>query len=170
MAPQTAVVVTFYSRCGNTETLALAAAVGAVQGRSLIRLRRLPDRDGSAPMTAECEEAFTRMGKEYVPPTEKDILNNAALILVPRAGATTESAEWAEFCALLVRLGANGQLAGKVGAVVDSGNEETARSFGALIERAGMRRASPDEAAAGEFARHATATGRKVAAEAQRLH
>jgi len=37
------VVVVFYSRTGSTERLALAAAVGAVQGRALIRLRRLPD-------------------------------------------------------------------------------------------------------------------------------
>ena len=35
---QTAVVVAFSSRCGATEALALAAAVGAVQGRALIRL------------------------------------------------------------------------------------------------------------------------------------
>jgi hypothetical protein len=76
MAAQTAVVVAFYSKCGHTETLALAAAVGAVQGRSLIRLRRLADNNGDAPMTAECEEAFARMRKEYVPPTEKDVLGN----------------------------------------------------------------------------------------------
>ena len=37
------IVVTFYSLHGLTEKLALAAAVGAVQGRANIRLRRLPD-------------------------------------------------------------------------------------------------------------------------------
>ena len=45
-------------------------------------------------MTAECEEAFARMRKEYVPPTEKDVLGNAALILVPSSGATPDSGEW----------------------------------------------------------------------------
>ena len=37
------VLVIFYSRSGATETLALAAAVGAVQARGSIRLRRLSD-------------------------------------------------------------------------------------------------------------------------------
>ena len=166
MAPQTAVVVTFYSRCGNTETRALAAAVGAVQGRSLIRLRRLADRDESAPMTADCEEAFTRMRKEYVAPKEADILGNPALILVPSAGATPESSEWAEFSTMLARLGSEGKLAGKVGAVVDSGNVETARSFASLLARAGLRRADAAPPS-GDLAQQATATGRKVAAAAQ---
>jgi len=169
MAAQTAaVVVAFYSRCGHTETLALAAAVGAVQGRSLIRLRRLLDTNGDAPMTAECEEAFVRMRKEYVPPTEKDVIGNAALILVPSPGATPESSEWAEFCAMLARLGSAGQLAGKVAAVVDTGGPETVRSFGSLLERVGLRRAQPDASVSpGDLARQATLTGRRVATEAQ---
>ena len=36
-------LVIFSSLCGNTERLALAAAVGAVQARANIRMRRLPD-------------------------------------------------------------------------------------------------------------------------------
>ena len=165
-APQTAVVVAFYSRCGATETLALAAAVGAVQGRSLIRLRRLADTDQDAPMTAECEDAFARMRKEYVAPSEKDIVGNAALILVPSAGATPQSREWAEFSAMLARLGAEGRLADKVGAVVDNGNESTVQAFRALLDRVGLRRANQGAApASGDLARHATATGRLVAAD-----
>jgi len=168
MAAQTAVVVAFYSKCGHTETLALAAAVGAVQGRSLIRLRRLADNNGDGPMTAECEEAFARMRKEYVPPTEKDVLGNAALILVPSPGASPESGEWAEFSAMLARLGSEGRLAGKVAAVVDTGGQDTVRSFGSLLDRVGLRHAQPDAAApSSDLARQATLTGRRVATEAQ---
>jgi len=168
MSAQSAVVVTFYSRCGATETLALAAAVGAVQGRSLIRLRRLPDPDVSSPESPDCADTLARMRKEYVAPTEKDILGNAALILVPPAGATPESGEWAEFSSLLVRLGSEGRLAGKIGAVVDSGSEATVRSFGSLLERVGLRRTDQETSpASSDLAGRATMTGRKVATEAQ---
>ena len=60
------VLVIFSSCDGTTEKLALAAAVGAVQARASIRLRRLPDQspgDG---------EELTRMRREYVPPTKSD--------------------------------------------------------------------------------------------------
>ncbi len=168
MSAQTAVVVTFYSRCGTTETLALAAAVGAVQGRSLIRLRRLPDGGVPSNDRPDCQAALTRMRTEYVGPTEADILGNAALILVPSAGATPESSEWADFSAMLARLAAEGRLTGKVAAVVDSGSETTLRSFGSLLDRVGVRRADPaPEPASGDLSQRATAMGRKVAAESQ---
>lgn len=168
MSAQAAVVVTFYSRCGTTETLALAAAVGAVQGRALIRLRRLPDEGASPSLGDECDAALTRMQKEYVPPTEADVLGNPALILVPSAGATPESKEWVEFAALLARLGSEGRLAGKIGAVVDSGSDATVQSFASLLERAGFRLAGQDGApTSGDLSRSATTTGRSVAAAAQ---
>ena len=165
---QTAVVVAFSSRCGVTETLALAAAVGAVQGRALIRLRRLPD-DG-APSGAEdpleCQEALARMRKEYVPPTEADITGNDALILAPPAGSTTDSTEWAGFVSLLTRLGSAGKLAGVVGAVVDTGSEETRRSFSALMARVGLRSVVQgvlDPETREDLRTLATACGRRVA-------
>jgi len=49
---QTIVVVTFYSRGGTTERLATAAAVGAVQMRAGIRMRRVPDADPAAALAA----------------------------------------------------------------------------------------------------------------------
>ena len=169
MAPtQAAVVVAFSSRCGATETLALAAAVGAVQGRALIRLRRLPD-DGApsrAEDSAECREALARMRKEYVPPTEADITGNDALILAPPAGSTTESAEWAGFVSLLSRLGAEGKLAGVVGAVVDTGSEKTRASFSTLMAQVGFRSVVPDASDPGardDLRKLATACGRRVA-------
>jgi multimeric flavodoxin WrbA len=63
------VLVIFDSCCGNTEKLALAAAVGAVQARASIRLRRLPDSGQESP---ECSEALARMRKEYVAPRKED--------------------------------------------------------------------------------------------------
>ena len=72
------VLVIFYSCCGNTEKLALAAAVGAVQARANIRLRRLTDTGEEIP---ECKEALTRMRKEYVPPKAADLLWADAVIV-----------------------------------------------------------------------------------------
>jgi multimeric flavodoxin WrbA len=65
------VLVIFSSLCGNTEKLALAAAVGAVQARASIRLRRLPD---TGEEITECRETLARMRKEYVPPAPADVL------------------------------------------------------------------------------------------------
>jgi hypothetical protein len=60
------VLVIFDSCSGATETLALAAAVGAVQARANIRMRRLPDH------SSESNETLGRMRREYVPPTAAD--------------------------------------------------------------------------------------------------
>ena len=60
------VLVIFSSCTGATEKLALAAAVGAVQARASIRLRRLPDQSpGNG-------EDLIRLRREYVPPTVRD--------------------------------------------------------------------------------------------------
>lgn len=60
------VLVIFDSCSGATEQLALAAAVGAVQARASIRMRRLPDNSSTA------SASLTRMRREYVPPTPAD--------------------------------------------------------------------------------------------------
>ena len=68
------VVVVFYSRLGSTERLALAAAVGAVQARANIRLRRLPDATDDAVINSfpEWRANRDRMRKEYVAPRDAD--------------------------------------------------------------------------------------------------
>jgi hypothetical protein len=148
--------------------LALAAAVGAVQGRALIRLRRLPD-DGApsrAQDSIECQEALARMRKQYVPPTEADIVGNEALILVPSPGSTTDSTEWAGFMSLLTTQGSAGKLAGVVVAVVDTGSEETRRSFSTLMASVGFRSVIQDVSDQGPgntLGTRATACGRRVA-------
>ena len=72
------VLVIFYSCCGRTEKLALAAAVGAVQARANIRMRRLTDSGEEFP---ECQEALARMRKEYVPPAAPDVVWADAVII-----------------------------------------------------------------------------------------
>lgn len=69
------VLVIFSSCDGTTEKLALAAAVGAVQARASIRLRRLPDQSqGNG-------EEILRMRREYVPPTGSDTAWADAVII-----------------------------------------------------------------------------------------
>jgi hypothetical protein len=68
------VLVIFYSTSGRTEKLALAAAVGAVQARANIRLRRLTD-------SGEGSLESVRMRREYVPPREADVLWADAVIV-----------------------------------------------------------------------------------------
>jgi NAD(P)H dehydrogenase (quinone) len=68
------VLVVFYSRHGTTEKLALAAALGAIQARANIRLRRvadLVDRD-TIEKSAEWKEHVDRMARDYVAPRPAD--------------------------------------------------------------------------------------------------
>src|SRR6516225_10910269 len=69
------VLVIFESCSGATEKLALAAAVGAVQARANIRMRRLPDN------STESNETLSRMRREYVAPTSADTLWADAVII-----------------------------------------------------------------------------------------
>src|SRR5947208_16890887 len=78
MGNPTHVLVVFYSRCGTTEKLALAAAVGAVQARADMRRRRLTD----VTEDAQCRDEIARMRKEYVGPSERGILRAHATIYV----------------------------------------------------------------------------------------
>ncbi len=73
------VLVIFSSCTGATEALALAAAVGAVQARANIRLRRLPDQ------SSENGDDLIRMRREYVPPAQRDtVWADAVLIAMNR--------------------------------------------------------------------------------------
>jgi len=91
------VLVIFYSCCGRTEKLALAAAVGAVQARANIRMRRLTDSGEQIP---ECKEALARMRKEYVPPAQTVIVWADAVIIGINgkvAGAVEDAAQATAF-------------------------------------------------------------------------
>lgn len=115
----TEVLVVFHCRSGGAERLALAAAVGAVQARALIRLRRLTD-TGSEP--SDSDETLTRMRKEYVAPTEADFLRADAMVFAAAAGFTPDAPEWRPHFELLARLQSEGALQGKVAAVLAENN------------------------------------------------
>ena len=72
------VLVIFASQSGRTEKLALAAAVGAVQARASIRLRRLLD---NSPEPETLNENLSRMQREYVPPAAADAIWADAVII-----------------------------------------------------------------------------------------
>ena len=139
---QPAVVVAFSSRCGATEKIAHAAAVGVVNARALPRLRRLADDGG--PVPSECADTLRRMNKEYVPPAETDITAAPALLIVPSAGMTPASAAWQAFIAVLDRLAPAGTLAGKVAAVIDAGDSQTVATFSSALAARGFTLISAD--------------------------
>lgn len=169
MAPAI-VLVTFYSRSGATETRALSLAVGAVQQRALIRLRRVADANPDPVGDAAHREALVRMRKEYVSPAEADVIAADAIVVAPAAGGSTSGPEWSDYLALLHSLGAAGKLASKVGAVVSTGDAATAHAFSQALLSAGLTVVptgpAPADAATPEAA---IAHGRRIAAAARAL-
>jgi NAD(P)H dehydrogenase (quinone) len=158
----TIVLVIFYSRDGETERLAHAAAVGSVQARALIRLRRVPDIDPVKTLERfpEAQESLRRMHREYVPPREVDVVGADALILASSADVDADSAEWSPVVRMLEKVAAEGRLGGKTAAVVPNG--ASSRSFDALVARLGLNVCTPDAAPADDVSR-AVAIGRAVA-------
>ena len=168
MAP-IVVLVTFYSRSGATETRALSLAVGAVQQRALIRLRRLPDADAQRVLAASREhaEALDRMWKEYVAPTEADVRGADAIVVAPTSGCDPASAEWSGYFELLRTLGAAGALVGKVGAVVRNRHAACVQQFERALRATGLTIVAPGPPDVAATPEAATAHGRHVAAEAR---
>ncbi|HEX6313271.1 MAG TPA: hypothetical protein VFZ73_00365 [Gemmatimonadaceae bacterium] len=158
----TIVLVIFYSRAGETERLAHAAAVGSVQARALIRLRRVPDIDpaGVLERFPEAQESLRRMHREYVPPREADVLGADAIVLASSTGVDAASPEWSPVVQMLERLAADGKLGGKAAAVVPNG--ASSHSFDALITRLGLDVRAPDAEQDDDVGR-AVALGRAVA-------
>src|SRR5580658_7147113 len=109
-------LVTFSSRTGETERLALAAALGAVQARSLIRLRWLRENvdDRTVDSVPEWRENRARMAKEYIAPREIDFLWADVLVLGMPARDGGSSPEWKSYLDALQVLESAGKLHGKV--------------------------------------------------------
>jgi NAD(P)H dehydrogenase (quinone) len=81
------VMVVFYSRRGQTEKLALAAGVGAIQARANIRLRRLADLASPEAIAGDPEwrENLERMKKDYIAPREIDAQwANVVILAAPK--------------------------------------------------------------------------------------
>jgi hypothetical protein len=105
------------------------------------------------------------MRKEYVPPTEADITGALALIIVPTAGMTPMSDPWPSFVALLYRLKSAGTLAGKVAAVIDPGDSQTAASFSAALAELGFELIAAN---GGDARAHGRAVGTAIMSAAGR--
>ena len=121
-------LVVFQSRVGSTERLALAAAVGAVQGRANIRLRRLADAGESSPAGHETPE--------YIAPRESDALWADAIMAGMPAGPCSLSIEFKQYFDSLDALRDQGKVQGKIGASFTHGF--AADALIAAMHRAGL--------------------------------
>ena len=160
------VLVVFYSRYGEAETLALAAGVGAIQANANIRLRRLADLADAATIGADPRWAqnLERMTRDYVPPREADPAWADVLVLV------TSRHSPAEMEAFVSRLRAAGSLAGKIAAPIAAGSDERAlRPLYAEAACAGMFIAPAAPAPSLDAVAWARACGRQGAAMARGL-
>ncbi len=172
MSPIT-VMIAFYSIRGSTERLATAAAVGAVQGRARIRLRRMPDAGSLETIRGfpEFRESLERMRKEYVGPTESDVIASDALVFGVPGDFAAESGEWKGYLDVLARLGSQGKLRGKVGVALGSepGLAAFSRAIAPLALAAPRLGASLAEEVPNDDVARAIALGRRVAAAARSL-
>lgn len=139
-------LVVFYSRYGETEKLALAAGVGAIQARANIRLRRLTDL--AEPDTIQADELWLqnleRMKKDYIAPREIDAQWADLLILASPDNRVEEITRW---------LGAAREnLQGKLAVVLGT--------FGDAAASAGLKVVPRPEADATSYGRHAAETAR----------
>lgn len=114
--PGANVIVVFYSRTGVTETLALAAGIGAVQAGASIRLRRFRDSADERTIAAHRNwvESRHRMSKEYIAPTAADVAWADAIILAAPHGFDASSPEVSGFLTSMRSSGSDGKLAKKV--------------------------------------------------------
>ena len=104
------VVVVFYSRYGETEQLALAGGVGAVQAHANIRLRRLKDLADAETIARDPRwvENLERMNRDYIAPREIDVDWADALLVASCPDSLRETEQYVE--ALLATPGRNDRL------------------------------------------------------------
>jgi hypothetical protein len=119
MADPVNVLVVFYSRYGDTERLALAAGLGAIQEEANIRLRRLADRADAGTIGADAawSASLARMQRDYVTPRPADPVW-ADLIILATPG--TSDGEVERYAASLPECG---PMAGKLAAPLTAGQD-----------------------------------------------
>jgi NAD(P)H dehydrogenase (quinone) len=112
------VLVVFYSRRGKTESLALAAGVGAIQARANIRLRRLPDLATADIIRVDAAwmENLERMKKDYIAPREVDAQWANVVILAAPKDCTAEMERYLESAAAILQ----GKTAAVLGVFADA--------------------------------------------------
>ncbi len=129
------VVIAFYSRYCETESLALNVGLGVLQARATPRFRRLADL--TAPAEIEADERWKknleRFKIEYVAPRPGDPKLADVLVLLTPGDETVEVQRFVE------SLAADGSLAGKIAAPVATRNQEQALApIYAAVARTGM--------------------------------
>ncbi|HEY4361393.1 MAG TPA: hypothetical protein VGN17_10500 [Bryobacteraceae bacterium] len=170
-------LVTFSSRTGSTERLALAAALGAVQARSYIRLRWLREAvdDETVDRLPEWRSNRTRMAREYIAPREIDFLWADVLLLGMPARDGVSSPEWTTYLAAIESVQHGGKFQGKVGSAFTADASETGRGEPALVSLCSsldgldLILVPPDLADAGSPIESARLHGRRVIEAARGL-
>src|SRR5580698_10907394 len=129
-------LITFSSRTGLTEKLALAAALGCVQARANIRLRWLREAvdDQTLGSVMGWRENRARMAKEYIAPREIDFLWAEVLILGLPARDGVSSPELKTYLDALMALQAAGKLHGKVVTAFSAEGDGALVSLGSVFE------------------------------------
>jgi NAD(P)H dehydrogenase (quinone) len=145
------VLLVFWSRFGTTERLALAAAVGAVNGRANIRLRWLREDVSEDELAAVpgWKERRAQMEREYIAPRPVDLEWAHGLVLATPERVGADAPQWQAFFAL-------GSLEGKAGGALGP--------LADAMHRAGMRVVEGSGESSGTDA--ARALGRRVAGAA----
>ncbi|HXP85947.1 MAG TPA: hypothetical protein VN841_14580 [Bryobacteraceae bacterium] len=121
-------LVTFCSRLGSTERLALAAALGAVQARANIRLRWLREtaEDDAIDRIPGWRENRSRMAREYIAPREIDFQWADALVIAIPDRVGMSSPELSPYFEALKAVQSAGTLHVSAAAVLGTGAAEAA--------------------------------------------
>ena len=131
--PAENILVTFWSRTGKTEKLALAAALGAVQAKARIRLRWLREgvEDAELDSVPEWRVHRERMGKEYIEPREDDFAWADGIVIAIPARLSPAATELRRYLHALAAARSNGKLRSKAAAVIISGRTASDRDHSA---------------------------------------
>lgn len=162
-------LVTFSSRTGATEKLALAAALGAVQARSFIRLRWLRENvdDRTIDRAAEWRQNRDRMAREYIAPREIDFLWADVLMIGMPARDGVSSPEWKTYLDGLAPLQTAAKLRGKVATAFTA--DPALVSLCSVFDGLDLMLVPPDAAAGANALESARLHGRRVTEVARDL-
>jgi len=120
--PGVNILVTFWSRTGRTEKLALAAALGAVQAKANIRLRWLRETldDRELDSVPEWQENRKRMSRDYVAPREDDYPWADGMLIAIPASLSPAASEFKTYLHGLAAAYRNGKLRAKAARLIVS--------------------------------------------------
>jgi multimeric flavodoxin WrbA len=121
--PAENILVTFWSRTGKTEKLALRAALGAVQAKAKIRLRWLREvvEDSELDSIPEWRVNRERMSKEYIEPRENDFAWADGMVIAIPAGLSLAATELKMYLNAFATARSSGKLRSRAAAVIVSG-------------------------------------------------